>query len=82
MSFNIEPVQHKPSRRFTTAKVKDRRLMYESNVSEDGFFTKALVRVMSPRLEQYFRTGKVAYIELTNNTVHLVLSDSSKVLVK
>lgn len=82
MSFKLEPIKYKPSRRFTTDKVENQRQMYEANILEDGFFMRVLVRVMSPRLEQYFRDGKIAYIEIANNTVHLVLNDSSKVLVK
>lgn len=82
MSFKLEPVKYKPLRRFTTDKAKNRREMYEANILEDGLFMKVLVRVMSPRLEEYFRNREVAYIEINNSTINLILNDSSKVLVK
>ena len=82
MSFRLEQLKYKPSKRFTTDKVENQRKMYEANILEDGLFMKVLVRVMSPWLEQYFKNREVAYIEITNNTVNLILNDSSKVLVK
>jgi len=82
MDFKLEPERYKPSRRYTTERVKNLRKTYESNISNNGFFIRCAVRVMSPRLEHYFKNEEVSYIEISETGTYVILNDSSRVLVK